>query len=266
MTLKTDDEKTLQEAGQSPKVILHVENDEQRRSLGHPTRKQILSVLRNGVVDYATETRKEEKTLEDGTGLTYMVEVKSPITRYWMSVPEIMHLINERFPTSEITNYQCYYHLQKLRDHELVRQDPPVSQMDDDASRRIRGIRFRSTAQFFAVRNSGNSVNDTEHFFNILNNELGIILTDDDKEALSDLLKEQDMALNAAQEYLAGFLSETNCVTLPAILERLAHALLSQNEQFMERYQAVKKLLDRSGATFSELDDIKDLDQKRDAE
>ncbi|MFX0055326.1 MAG: hypothetical protein ACFFAX_10310 [Promethearchaeota archaeon] len=262
--LETNDKDILNEMGPTPKVILQVQSDEQRRALSHPARKQILSVLRNGVVDFTTEIRREEKTLEDGTGLTYMVEVKSPAMRYWMSVPEIMKRVNERFPESEITNFQCYYHLQNLRDHGLVEQYPTTGDIDDEeSSKRVRGLRFRTSAQFFAVGIQGGSLKDSNRFFSILNNELGVILSEEDKDALVALLNQQDNTLFIAQEYLAGFLSDTDCVILPIILERLAHALLSQDQRFIDRYRAVKKLLDRSGATFSELENLETM---RDAE
>ncbi|MCK4567792.1 MAG: hypothetical protein KAU48_10840 [Candidatus Thorarchaeota archaeon] len=76
----------------------------------------------------------------------------------------------------------------------------------------------------------------------------GVNLSDEDGRQLSNLLVEQERTLFVAFEHLAGHLSDsrTEHVTLPVILERLAHVYLACDKAFIERYRNLREILVRS--------------------
>jgi hypothetical protein len=244
-----------------PKVILLLETSDQRQSLHDPIRRHILNVLGSGVVDYSLETRTDSKTLEDGTDVTHHVEVRTPFKRYWMTVPEIIEELNQRQPEPKITNYQCYYHLEKLRDQDLVVQDPTSNDKDRDQKIRVRGKRFRTAARFFVSNYSKTTVKDFEKLLDFLSKGWGVSPSDEDKKRLKELISKQDRHLLNALEHLATQLAENELdqVTFPIELERLAYVYLSDDNDFMERNKETREILIRSGgSTFKEESSLAD--------
>ncbi|MFX1440336.1 MAG: PAS domain-containing protein [Promethearchaeota archaeon] len=126
-----------------------LETADQKESLYHPLRLEILRALDQGYEDYVTESKRTERALEDGTLISEEVTIRKPSTRYWLSVHEILAIIKENRPKLEISNYNCYYHLRKLRDQGLVDQYPPPKEDDKGTSKRVRGMYFRTTARFY---------------------------------------------------------------------------------------------------------------------
>jgi PAS domain S-box-containing protein len=123
-----------------------IETDEQRMSLYDPVRQEILRVLTRGIEDYSSETRREQKVLDDGTRITEEVRVEKPIRRYWMTVPEILETLREKNPDFKLATTKAYYHLGKLHEQDFIEQYPE----DKDArEKRVRGRYFRTSARFF---------------------------------------------------------------------------------------------------------------------
>lgn len=240
-----------QQPGSAPKVILLLETADQKQSLHDPIRRQILNVMGSGLVDYSIETRTDTRTLEDGTDVTHHVEVRTPFKRYWMTVPEIIDELNQRQPEPKITNYQCYYHLEKLRDQKLVDQDPTPNDKNRDQKIRVRGKRFRTAARFFVSNYSKTSVKDFEKLLDFLSKGWGVSPSKEDETRLRELISKQDRHLLNALEHLATQLAENELdqVTFPFELERLAYVYLSDDNDFIERNKETREILIRSGGT-----------------
>lgn len=238
----------VHEERSEPEVILLVEGDEQKKSLHHPIRKQILRVLSMGIEDFDIEVKREVETLEDGTELTRQVEAKRQIKRFWLTVPEIVEDLQRRYPKSEVTSYHCYYHLRILQEQGLVHQDPPLEFDATGRKRRNRGTQFRAAAKFFLSNVTNLSLENPSPILDVLDDGWGVNLSDEDGEQLCNLLVEQERTLLAAFEHLASHLSDSRIehVTLPVILEKLAHVYLACDEEFMERYRYLREILVRS--------------------
>jgi PAS domain S-box-containing protein len=126
-----------------------LETSDQRESLYHPVRREILKALNQGLEGFVTDVKRTEKTLDDGTVITEEITTQRPTRRFWMSVQEILPLIKETNSKLEISVYNCYYHLRKLLEQGLVEQYPPPKDSDKGASKRVRGMYFRTSAKFF---------------------------------------------------------------------------------------------------------------------
>ena len=131
------------------KDFMVLETREQKESLYHPIRLEILRALDQGVEDFQTEVKTTEKQMDDGTVITEEVTTRTPSRRLWMSVAEVLDAIKENKPKLKISNYNCYYHLRKLREEGLVEQHPPPKKGEKGSSKRVRGMYFRTTAKFF---------------------------------------------------------------------------------------------------------------------
>ena len=236
----------------NPKIILLVTSEEQKATLLHPIRKPILKVLSTGKSDFETMTTTENTVLEDGTGLTHLVEIKKPIRRYWMTIPEIVVELQQKHPALEITSQMCYYHIEQLRTLGLVVQNPPSDFDEKGMKIRVRGKQFRTVARFFILSNQCVSANNSDALLSCLNNVWGIVPSEEDKDQLLDLLYQQEQALYSIFEKLSVHTTDfdIDSVSLSLLLERLAHVYLSDDEQFIEGYRKVKQALIRSGARF----------------
>jgi hypothetical protein len=256
VSTNVDDSAKNNQTESNPKVLLFIETDEQKESLFHPIRKHILRVLSAGTSEYETEVTREVQTLEDGTGLTRLIEVKRPVQRYWMAVPEIVEMFGQRYPKHKITNYQCYYHLQKLGEQGLVEQDPPFEFDDYGRKKRTRGLQFRSAARFFIYHKSKFLHENSNPCIEFLQNGWGLKPSEEDCEQLTQLILEQDQALFKALEHLMSNMNESaiDSLTFSVLLDRFAHVLLSDNDEFIERYRDAKKILVRSSGEHLDAD------------
>jgi PAS domain S-box-containing protein len=126
-----------------------LETHEQKESLYHPIRLEILRALDQGMEDFRTETKKTEEQLDDGTVITEEVTTRKPSRRLWMSVAEVLAAVQENKPKLKISNFNCYYHLRKLQEQGLVEQYPPPKKGEKGGSKRVRGMYFRTTAKFY---------------------------------------------------------------------------------------------------------------------
>ncbi|MFW9817834.1 MAG: PAS domain S-box protein [Candidatus Thorarchaeota archaeon] len=129
--------------------FLVLETRDQKESLYHPIRLEILRALDQGIEDFSTKKEKTERQLDDGTMITEEVTIKKPSRRLWMSVAEVLATIKENKPKLKISNFNCYYHLRKLQEQGLVEQYPPPKKGQKGDSKRVRGMYFRTTAKFF---------------------------------------------------------------------------------------------------------------------
>jgi hypothetical protein len=249
VTINVKDSIESNQPESTPKTLLLVESEDQKESLYHPIRKHILRVLSAGTSEYETSVTTEVKTLEDGTGLTHSIEVRRPVQRYWMTVPEIVGRLCQRYPDHRITSYQCYYHLQKLREQGLVDQDPPFEFDDSGRKKRTRGILFRSAARFFVYHKSGFSQDSPRPCLEFLRDGWGLEPSEEDCRQLTELILEQNRTLFNTLEHLVDHMDEIaiDSVSCSTLLDRLAHVFLSDNEGFIERYRDAKKILVRSG-------------------
>jgi PAS domain S-box-containing protein len=129
--------------------FLVLETHDQKESLYHPIRLEILRALNQGFEAFETEAKKTEKQLDNGTVITEEVTIRKPYRRQWMSVHEILSSIRENRPKLKISNFNCYYHLRKLYEQGLVEQYPPPKEGEGGSAKRVRGMFFRTTARFF---------------------------------------------------------------------------------------------------------------------
>ncbi|MGY5854730.1 MAG: PAS domain S-box protein [Candidatus Thorarchaeota archaeon] len=123
-----------------------IETPHQRGSLYDPVRQEILRVLTEGYEDYASEVRREQRTLDDGTRITEEVKVERPVRRYWMTVPEILDTLRTTNPSLSLATTKAYYHLGKLHEQGLLEQFPEIA---SGTKTRVRGRHFRTPARFF---------------------------------------------------------------------------------------------------------------------
>jgi len=255
------------------RILFQVENNEQKESLHHPIRKRILRILSMGLLDHETEVITKVQTLEDGTELTHSFEVKRPVKRYWMGVSEIIEQFEKRYPEREITNYQCYYHLQKLEEQGLVEQDPPPEYDKSGKKKRIRGLQFRSAAKFFLQHSPRLENENPKNCIKFLQEVWGLEFSKEDRERLQQLISEQDRTIFDAFEYLVSNMEvPVDNMSLSLLLDRLAHVYLSDNDQFIERYRDAKRILVQSGgdyltsdsttSTHTGNDDVKDQETR----
>lgn len=249
MTTDMDNPAQNDQTMSSLKILHVIENQEQKESLHHPIRRQILRILSAGIDDYETEITTDVQTLEDGTGLTRSIEVKRPIQRYWMAVPEIVERLGQGCPELKVTNYQCYYHLQKLEEQGLVEQDPPPKFDTNGRKKRTRGLQFRSAARFFIYRNTGFPRDDPNPCLEFLHEGWGLEPSVEDCEQLAQLISEQDQSLFGTLKHLMKHMDVTSIdiVSFSLLLDRLAHVFLSDDDRFIERYRDAKRILVRSG-------------------
>lgn len=252
VTIEIDRIAQLSQRNDDPKTILLVTSEEQKATLLHHIRKPILKVLSAGISDYETKTTTENRILEDGTGMTHLVEIRKPIQRYWMTIPEIVEEIQYKHPLLEITSQKCYYHIEQLINLGLVIQNPPSDFDKKGAKIRVRGKQFRAVARFFILSNQCVSADNSDALLKCLSNVWGIVPSDEDKDQLIDLISQQEKLLfNSFENLLENTIDfDIDSVSLSLILERLAHIYLSDDEQFIERYRSVKQALIRSGAKF----------------
>ena len=258
VSTNTDESNKNNQLEDTPKVLFFLETKEQTESLYHPIRKHILRVLSAGTSEYETEVITKAETLEDGTGLTHSIEVRRPIKRYWMTVPEILENFNQRYPEHKITNYQCYYHLQKLGEQSLVEQDPPFEFDNRGGRKRTRGLQFRSAAKFFIHHRSRFLRDSPKPCLEFLQNGWGLNPSEKDCEQLVQLFMEQDQTLFNALEHLMKNMDESavDSMTFSVLLDRLAHVFLSDNNKFIERYRDAKRILVHSGGQHLDADRV----------
>ena len=98
-----------------------------------PVRRAILVAMRHGANEMKTETRTEERVREDGTTVKTTVTEEWPDKRFWMTVPEIVKYIDDFIPEVDVSTYNCYYHLPKLREQGLIEQYPEP-EFDDEGN------------------------------------------------------------------------------------------------------------------------------------
>jgi len=123
-----------------------IETDEQRASLYNHTRQEIIRILMEGYEDYTSEIKREQRVLDDGTRITEEITVETPTRRYWMTVPEILKILREKNPKTNLATTKAYYHLGKLHEQEILEQYPEDS---PTKKKRVRGRYFRISAKFF---------------------------------------------------------------------------------------------------------------------
>lgn len=252
VTIDMDQIEQTSQRNDDPKTILLVASEVQKAALLHHIRKPILKVLSAGISDYETKTTTENRILEDGTGLTHLVEIRKPIQRYWMTITEIVEQLQQRHSALEITSQKCYYHIEQLRNLGLVVQNPPSDFDEKGAKIRVRGMQFRAVAKFYILSNQCVIADNSDTLLKCLSNVWGIVPTGDDKDQLIDLISKQEQVLfNSFENLLDNTIDfEIDSVSLSLILERFAHIYLSDDEEFIERYRSVKQALIRSGAKF----------------
>ncbi|MHA1907615.1 MAG: PAS domain S-box protein [Candidatus Thorarchaeota archaeon] len=132
-----------------PKDFLVLETQEQRESLNHTIRREIITALHKGFDSFSTEVKKSERVLEDGTVITEEVTIQRPSRRLWLNVQEILKNIEGTKTTANFSVYKCYYHLRLLIDQDMVEQYPPPKEDEGTSHQRVRGMFFRATAKFF---------------------------------------------------------------------------------------------------------------------
>ena len=139
-----------------------------------PVRRAILVTLRTGTASIKKESREDTIEREDGTKITTTVVEERNVKRFWMSVPEIVKYIEDFIPEIEVSKYNCYYHLPKLRDQGLIEQHPEP-ECDDEGNEvsSKRGVYYRRTAKVFIVSSAKMSGETVELYLKLF--EHGVI-------------------------------------------------------------------------------------------
>jgi len=231
------------------KLVLRLENSEQKSTLYHPIRRKILEVLVSGIPDYQVKTDSKEELLADGTGITHFVSTRTPFQRYWMTVAEILAAIEVKFPKTKITKHRCYYHLQKLSDLGLVEQYPPASFDESGNKQRSRGMQFRTAARFFVSCLRDISPQISNQILDVIKKSWGVSTAADDDIRLKEILIAQDDAIVSAMEYLATNMKQPpeEYLNMPLVLEQLAWILLSDDENFVALHREAREILVSGG-------------------
>ena len=87
-----------------------------------PVRRAILVTLRNGIDSKKEASSEETIKREDGTKITTTVLEELIVKRFWMTVPEI---VDNTIGETPVSKFNCYYHLPKLIEQDLVEEHSP---------------------------------------------------------------------------------------------------------------------------------------------
>ncbi len=209
-----------------------------------PVRRAILVAMRNGADEIKKETRIEEREREDGTKVKTTVTEEWPIKRFWMTVPEIVKYIADFMPEVEVSKYNCYYHLPKLREQGLVEQYPePEFDSEGNEISTKRGVYYRRTAKVFVVSSAKMGGETVELYLKLFEKGFEVGMDDSARNRLEDLLVKQVAMIDDASGYLAAHLKEVDVdsTALSDLLTGMSYIFLSDNEDFLKIQRELKK-------------------------
>ncbi len=209
-------------------------------SFQDPIRRAILVALRYGTESVKEYVTTEETVREDGTKVRTTVVEEKKTKRFWLTVPEIVSNVEQYLPEIEVSKYNCYYHLPKLVEQGLVEEFSPKE--DGDAKSR-RGVYYRRTAKVFVIVDSKMSGDVVDTYLKLFKEGLDIELSGELDGRLRTLLMRQVEMIDQTMEYLATHLKEVDVesTALSDLLLGLSYIFLSDNEEFLEMQQEIKK-------------------------
>ncbi|MDF1538875.1 MAG: hypothetical protein P1Q69_08230 [Candidatus Thorarchaeota archaeon] len=209
-----------------------------------PVRRAILVAMRNGADEIKVETKTEERIREDGTTVKTTVTEEWPAKRFWMTVPEIVNYIEDFIPEVEVSKYNCYYHLPKLRKQGLIEQYPEP-EFDDDGNEisSKRGVYYRRTAKVFVVSSAKMSGETVDLYLTLFEKGFEVGMSDSTRNRLEDLLVKQVAMIDDASGYLTAHLKEVevDSTALSDLLTGMSYIFLSDNEEFLKIQRELKK-------------------------
>jgi len=211
-----------------------------------PVRRAILVATRYGADEIKIETRTEEREKEDGTTVKTTVTEEWPIKRFWMTVPEIVKYIEDFIPEIEVSKYNCYYHLPKLREQGLIEQYPePEFDSEGNEISSKRGVYYRRTAKVFVVASAKMSGDTVDLYLKLFEKGFEVGMTDSTRNRLEDLLVKQVAMIDDASGYLAAHLKEVDVdsTALSDLLTGMSYIFLSDNEEFLKIQRDLKKMV-----------------------
>ena len=219
---------------------LPITNPELVESFLDPMRRAILVALRYGAESINEVVTTDEHVKDDGTKIKTTTVEEKRVKRFWMTVPEIVGNVEQYLPEAEVSKYNCYYHLPKLVEQGLVEE---FSTKEDEDSKSKRGVYYRRTAKVFVVIDAKMSGDVVQTYFKLLKEGLEMNLSDKKWSRLEDLFVKQVKMVDEAMEYLAMHLKEVDVesTTLSDLLQGLAYIFLSDNEEFLNTQQEIKK-------------------------
>ncbi|RDE11392.1 MAG: hypothetical protein C4K48_11920 [Candidatus Thorarchaeota archaeon] len=205
-----------------------------------PIRRAILVALRYGTESIKEAITTEEKVRDDGTRIKTTTVEEKKVKRFWMTVPEIVDTVQLYIPEIEVSKYNCYYHLPKLVEQGLVEE---FSTREDAESKSRRGVYYRRTAKVFVVIDAKMSGDIVQTYIKLIKQGLEMNLSDSKWGRLEDLLVKQVKMVDDAMEYLAMHLKEVDIesTTLSDLLQGLAYIFLSDNDDFLNTQQEIKR-------------------------
>ncbi len=205
-------------------------------------------MLCKGIEDYKVTTESREEKLDNGASILHRVSTRIPYRRDWMKVTEILEQLEEEAPHISITKHQCYYHLQKLADLEMVEQFPPDSYDDGGKRQRSRDKQYRASARFFISCLRGITPEVTDEILDILDDGWKVTTQPEDTDRLKEIFLIQDEIILRTIEDLAQNLIDTpsRFMQLPYIMEQLSWILLSENVEFIQLQKEARRILLRS--------------------
>lgn len=208
-----------------------------------PVRRAILVAMRNGADGVKKESRTEEIIRGDGTKVTTTIVEEKPYKRFWMTVPEIVKYIEDFIPEVEVSKYNCYYHLPKLREQGLIDQYPPP-EFDDEGNEisSKRGVYYRRTAKVFVVSSAKMSGETVDLYLKLFEKGFEVRMGDSVRNHLEDLLIKQVSFIDDASGYLAAHLKEVDVdsTALSDLLTGMSYIFLSDNEEFLKIQRELK--------------------------
>jgi hypothetical protein len=208
-----------------------------------PIRRAILVALRYGTEDIKKVVTTDEKVKDDGTKITTTTVEEKTVKRFWMTVPEIVANVEQYLPEiPEVSKYNCYYHLPKLVEQELVEE---YSTKEDADGKSKRGVYYRRTAKVFVVIDSKMSGDAVKTYFKLFEEGLDLSLNEKTLNRLEDLMVKQIEMVDEAMEYLAMHLKEVDVesTALSDLLQGLAYIYLSDNTSFLDIQKEIKKIV-----------------------
>ncbi|MCK5240149.1 MAG: helix-turn-helix transcriptional regulator, partial [Candidatus Thorarchaeota archaeon] len=209
-----------------------------------PVRRSILLALRTGIMSIKKESREDTIEREDGTKITTIVVEEKKVNRFWMTVREIVKHIKDFIPELEVSKYNCYYHLPKLREQGLIEQHPEP-EFDDEGNEisSKRGVYYRRTAKVFIVSSAKMSGETVELYMKLFEKGFEVGMTRAVRNRLEDLLVKQEVLLDDASGYLVAHLKEVDVdsTALSDLLTGMAYIFLSDNEEFLKIQRELKK-------------------------
>ncbi len=235
---KDDKKFEITEEGKKPQdEIIFVRDEERAETLDDPVRYAIITVLKRGVPD-----TKTTKTTDEATGDTIIRQ--RDVTRYALSVVEIVKKSGVHEDIEDITKNQVYHHLPKLIDAGFIIKFGTIT-----TGKRTTDY-YRRTAKGF-VLTTGMLMHDEKHMRKKLSKYtermmkvFDLDLTEEQQKMLEDLrYKIFMMQYDGRSKVAAKIKGDIADKEVLDMYEFLIHIHAIRNDEYVDLHKQITKLI-----------------------